>query len=363
MRILFLVTALMLSMDGTIVAQQVQGRLTASGSNRTNDWMSHIEIDLGQRNTLLVGFTRYAEIQARRNVDSVLRLFVADYRVVRDSAQPPTVATHAFFRLSPTDRALDLRTTPQRTLSFRFRDDEEPVQVKTAQDTLLIVWGQTGNQRPYYDVSIQLFVNNLDGIEQLLKNGGLNARLNQAFESVEQYKGHDLTSSKMSFDLIEEAGKAPRFVNPGLARSPFIRFSPGISVGLIRSQWVPSFNLDAQFVPGRHYNVGYTIGYTSSFFFREAGDGRFRTFRNDFLNVGFTFYRFNKNGLTSASSRTLLGLYVGVPVHRRGNYFDPNTFRVSSTVYHYGLFKVQPEFYFTGLFKNVYPGLRLTVGL
>jgi hypothetical protein len=42
--------------------------------------LSHIEVELGQRNTVLIGFDQYRQVQARQNVDSVLRLFVNDYR-------------------------------------------------------------------------------------------------------------------------------------------------------------------------------------------------------------------------------------------------------------------------------------------
>ncbi len=162
MRTINWIAWLLLSLAGTTVAQQTGGRLAEPGASRKFDGISHIEVDLDRRNTMLIGFSQYAQVRARQNVDSVLRLFIADYRQVEDTTQSPTRATHALFRLGETDRALDLRFTEQPTVSFRFSDTNTPVQVKTQQDTLQLVWGSTTSRLPYYDFTIYLFLNSLD---------------------------------------------------------------------------------------------------------------------------------------------------------------------------------------------------------
>ncbi|MFD2570112.1 hypothetical protein ACFSUS_05660 [Spirosoma soli] len=364
MRTINWVALLLMSMAGNVMAQPSGPRLAEPGAKRKYNGLSHIEVDLGQRNTLLVGFDRYAQVQARQNVDSVLRLFVADYRKVQDTTQSPTRAVHALFRLGEADRGVDLRYTPQTTESFRFSDGEEPAAVKKQQDTLQVVWSITGNQATYYDFSIYLLVNDLSDIERFLKAGGVNANLRKALESVQQYKGHDLTSPRMSFDMIQQDNKEARFLSPGLAKSPFISFQPGVGVGLIRNQWVPSLNFEVQFVPTQLHNVGYSVSYLSNFFFSQSNlNDRLQTFRNDFLNVGVAFYYFNKDGQTSAFSRQIFSFYVGIPVHRSGFYFDRDAVRLSGTAYQKGLFKVQPELYMNGFFRHVNPGLKLVVGL
>ena len=209
-----------------------------------------------------------------------------------------------------------------------------------------------------------LFVNSVDDIDVLLKRGGINSKLQTALESVRQYKGHDLTDPKMSFDMTQGSNQKAQFIGPGLARAPFISFQPGIGVGLIRNQWVPSLNLDIQFIPNRNRSVGYGVGYVSNFFFSQSpGDGRFQTLRNDFLTVGVAFYNSDKGNKAASFSRQIAAFTIGVPVYRRGTYFDRDAIRFSGTVYQKGLFKVQPEVYMNGLFKKVYPGLRLVVGL
>lgn len=363
MRQLYHIALLILSLAGSAVAQQSGAILSQAGAKQKFDGLSHIEIDLGQRNTLLIGFRQYSQVQARQNVDSVLRLFVADYRNVQDTTQNPTQAVRALFRLDKADRTLELQYRLPPTISFHFSGADAPTQVKTQQDTLQIVWWSGLTRPAAYDFSVYLLLNNLDDIDRLLGSGGVNQRVQAALESVRQYKGHDLTTPKMSFDMVQQADKQPAFLRPGLAKNPFISFQPGIGAGLIRNQWVPSFNMEAQFVPSRLHNVGYSVSYVSNFFFAQTPiDGRYRTFRNDFLNVGLAFYYFNKDGRTSAFSRQIFSFYVGVPVHRSGPYFERDAIRLGGTAYQRGLLKVQPEVYMNGLFKKVYPGLRLVVG-
>jgi hypothetical protein len=364
------IALLVLSMAGTTMAQSAGPHLLVPGHKYTFSGLSHTEIDLGQRNTLLIGFDRYAQVRARQNVDSVLRLFVNDYRKVIDTTQNPTRATYALFRLGETDRSLDLRFTPQPASSFRFRKENPPLAVKTQQDTVQIVWasdtrlitdGKKVNSPDAY--TIYLFVNSIDDIAGIDARGGVNGKLQTALESVRQYKGHDLTDPKMSFDMVQSADQRAQFIGPGLARAPFINIQPGIGVGLIRNQWVPSLNLDVQFIPNRNRSVGYGVGYVTNFFFAQSPDnGSFQTLRNDFLSVGVAFYNIDKNDRGKSFSRQTASFSVGMLVKRSGHYFDPNTIRLSGTVYQKGLFKVQPELYMSGLFKKVNPGLRLVVG-
>lgn len=358
MRTINWIAWLLLSLTGTTVAQQTGGRLAEPGASRKFDGISHIEVDLDRRNTMLVGFSQYAQVRARQNVDSVLRLFMADYRQVEDSTQSLTRATHALFRLGETDRALDLRFTEQPTVSFRFSEATTPVQVKTQQDTLQLTWGSTVSRLPYYDFTIYLFLNSLSDVESLLKAGGINDKLQAALESVRQYKGHDLTNPRMSFDMVQSADRKATFLGPGLSKRPFISFQPGIGIGFIKTEVTPSLNVDLQFVPSRFRTVGYTVGYTSNFFL--TGN------RIDFVNIGMAFYRKSKKGQIVSFDKAVATFYVGYLVRDGLDVFSRHTIRIGGTVYQRGLLKVQPELYVGSTLKTdaqIYPGLRLVVGL
>ena len=349
------------------MAQQTESHLVGPGKRGRFDGMSHIEVDLGQKNALVVGFSNFAQLRTRQNVDSVLRLFVADYKRIADTTQNPLTATHALFRLGDMSRTADVRQTLQPTTSFRFMTGKtEPMLVKTQQDTLQVVWSSATGVLPYYDFSYYLIVNNLSDIERLLQNGGINEKLQEAMKSVSQYKGHDLTDPKMAFDMRykrEGTSIQTNFINPGLAKSPFLSIQPTLGVGLIRSGWAPSVNLDIGFVPSRFKGVGYSVGYLSNFFFQNPADGNGLIQQNDFLSFGVAFYHKNPNGRTYAFDRLRTSLSVGFLVHRSGDYFAKNTIRLSSTIYQKGFIKIQPELYMNGFFKQVYPGVRIGFGL
>lgn len=371
MRLFCLITMLLLSIVGIAMSQSTDSHLsetkspllTETGAKRKFIGLNQIEVELGQRNTLLIGFDRYTQLLARKNVDSVLRLVIADYHKIEDTTQSPTQATHALVRLGETDRSIALHYTPQLTASFRFRDGDEPLQMKTQQDTLQIVWVSSTSQAIPDDFSIYLFVNNLGDIERLLKKGGINQRLQQAIDATRAYKNHDLTNPRISFALIQGIDNKTKIQRVGPPASPFLSLQPGVGVGLIRNQWVPSLNFDVQLIPSQFKRVGYQVGYTSNFFFQQGADGGFQTFRNDFLSVGIAFYRANKGSRFTNFNRQIASFYVGLPVYRSGSYFDSNTIRFGGTIYQNKVFKVQPDFYMNGFFKNVIPGLRLVVGL
>lgn len=356
---------LLLGIAGTTMAQPIDSHLAGPGKRGRFDGISHIEVDLGQKNALVIGFQIFTQLEARKNIDSVLRLFVADYRKIADTTQNPVQAIHTLFRLGSTARTIEVRQHSQPVSAYRFLEGRsEPVLVKSRQDTLQVVWSL--EPQKVYDFSLYVLVNSLSTLDRLLAEGGVNQKVQEAMQAVRGYKGHDLTNSKMSFDLRyrrEGNSIGTHFMSPGLAKAPFLSFQPSFGAGLIRSQLVPSLKLDVQFVPSRFKGVGYSVGYLSNFFFQNPADGRGLIGRNDFLTASVAFYRPSADGRGPAFDRLRTSLSVGMLVHRKGDYFAPNTIRLSGTLYQKGLIRIEPELYMNGFFKQVYPGVRIGFGL
>jgi len=362
MRVFCLITALMLSIVGIVMSQPAGTHIVESRATAKFIGLSHIEIELGQRNTLLIGFDQFAQVLARRNVDSVLRLFVADYRKIEDTTQSSTQAIHALLKLGDESRDMALRYTPQPATSFRFRDGESPVEVKTTQDTLQVAWVSATSKEIPADFAVYFLVNSLHDLERILNSGGVNRKVEQALDSVRNFKHHNLTNPRYNFTLLQGLDNKATFRTPGLARAPFLSFHPGVGVGLIRNQWVPSFHFDLEIVPNRFQQVGYFIGYTANFFFQSNADNALRAYRNDFVHAGVSFYRKDKGSRTANFNRHIASFYVGMPVHRSGLYFESNTIKLGSVVYKNYLFRVHTEVYMNGFFKNVFPGVRIGIG-
>lgn len=367
MRLLLLVSLLLPGIAGTAMAQRFDSHITRANNKKYFDGTSRIEIDLGQRNALIIGFRQVSQAEAHKNIDSVLRLLLPDYQKIADTTQDPLQSAFIQYRLGDISRTIESRTTPAASATFRFMTDKDaPSLVRTRQDTVHIVWSASPVKQPYYDFNIYLLLNTLSDIEGILRQGGVNQKVQETIRLARQYKGHDLTNTRMSFDLQykEESGVASHHViNPGSKHQPFLSFQPGIGVGLIRNQLVPSFNLDVQLIPSRLHTVGYSVGYSSNFFFANAADSRIQTLRNDFLSVGLAFYSYNQGRPTTAFTRQIAAFYIGFPVHRSGPYFQANTIKLSGTLFHKGFIKIQPEMYMNGFFKNVYPGLKIGFGL
>ena len=347
--------------NGSLPANE-SSHLTTPENRRNFEGLSHIEVRLGKRNVLLVGFNKYDQVRARQNVDSVLRLFVADYAQIRDSTAAGTSGLHLTYRLSPVGRVIDQRTTPPAATSFQFSVGEPPALLKLRQDTLRVLWENPGQRTAHHQFAVYLLLNTIDNAAQLLAEGGVNARLQTALDNVQTYKHPDLTNPRMAFNLVQTNQRESQFIGPGLARSPFLSLQPSFGVGLIRNQLAPSLHFNAEFIPSRFHTVGYSVSYLSTFFFQNPADGR-AVQRNDFLNVGLTFYRSKPNSLEGDFNRVLAGFYVGIPVHRSGGVFSKDAIRLSSTIYQKGFIKIQPELYMNGFFKQVFPGIRIGFGL
>lgn len=350
---------LLLSIAGAAMAQQSDSHLVGPGKRGNFNGLSHIEVDLGQKNAVVVGFTTFSQVTARQNIDSVLRLFVADHRKIADTSQSQAGATHVLYRLGPVNRTADVHYLPPAITTFRFAAGQpDPVLVKTRQDTLQIVWSEALMPLAYYDFSVYLLINNLSDLDRILREGGVNSNLQEALQLVRQYKGHDLTNPKMAFDLrYRREGESiqTQFINPGLAKSPYISFQPGVGVGLIRTQWVPSLNLDVQFIPNRFKGAGYSVGYLLNFHDAKP---------SEFLTVGVSFYRNRTNQPGPAFDNLRTSFSVGVLVRSANSVFSKGTIRLSGTLYQKGFIKIQPEFYFNGgTFKEVFPGVRIGFGL
>lgn len=106
-----------------------------------------------------------------------------------------------------------------------------------------------------------------------------------------------------------------------------------------------------------------TVGYQQQYFFGQNAEGSFRTYQNGFVSAGLSFFKKSEMGTIGRKPLVQTGqLTVGYLVHRRGTYYEPNTWRISGGIDLTPNIRVAPEVYFNGTFKNLSPGLRLSVG-
>jgi hypothetical protein len=96
------------------------------------------------------------------------------------------------------------------------------------------------------------------------------------------------------------------------------------------------------------------------FFFATNNQGQLQTFRNDLLVFNFDYSPANGASDKENNFGLRTNFSLGTFVHREGNYFPANSFRltVGEVNLMRGRFSIDPCLYFNDFFRNVTPGLR-----
>lgn len=147
---------------------------------------------------------------------------------------------------------------------------------------------------------------------------------------------------------------------------PF-RILPVVGLGLVREKISPFLGLSLDFAPQRqdyYFKKGgeYTfinVAFTPYFTFEKDNTNTYITNRNLFMeaSLGNRINNANNYGMFSEISAGL-----GYLIHRSGNYFDKNTFKIFVTIGIKNSFvKVKPELLFTGDFKTAFPGMGIKI--
>jgi len=355
-RTLFL-AGLLMGLAGNAAAQR----------DRIKEHRSQYEIQLPNRNRLVVVFNTWPELAAHRNLDSLLHLFVADWRLWRDTTGSRTDARRVTYTVETGGvRTARVTTHAVPTETYRFRSTEAPAQLRTTQDTLVIekrLEPASRTTKPAFDlplnVQFQFYLNHLDDVETLEKQG-LNAELEKAIRHARSYTGHDLFLPRYRSVYSAEPGVRRPWRVGGFNEGQLV-LSPGVGVGVARNQIYTALVGDLGLRPGQTL-LGLRLGWHEYAFFQPRGDGTTRIVRNSFLNAGIMSFRLRPaySDLPNANGASLT---LGYLVRRNGDFFEKNTFRLAGTVNLFRWSKIEPELYWNGFFKNVYPGVRVNVGL
>jgi len=98
------------------------------------------------------------------------------------------------------------------------------------------------------------------------------------------------------------------------------------------------------------------------YYFDKLPENKFAMRRNDF--VAFAVISESTTFYSSDSKVEFKGFFsVSYLVHRSGNYFSDNTFKVGLPGASFKFVSLLPEFIFHDLFKNFQPGLKLVLDL
>ena len=361
-----MVLGLVLSITGTLCAQQ---RIDTTAEPYPFDLpyfsiSSAWHVALGKRNFFELELAEASELSRFRNADSLLLVFTADMKPFLDSLADPLSGKRIDYLVDNTGRKMvHIRETKPSGTSFVL-GDREPALLRLKQDTICILL-----QAPppafremappvRYD-RLTLVVDHWDQLGNLV-TAGLNNKMRELGPQGNRSYAGDFGGSGY---LVSDP--AVTLKREGLYSSKhnrdILELDEFVNIQNYKNYFVPSISLGATIGLKRQFNSHYLgLHWEPLFLFAADAQGHLQTYRNDLLVIGYAYDRLdpvkqNQFGLN-------YNLSLGWFVHREGGFFTAGSFRLTA----FGIqlknsLSMQPCIYFNDFFRNVTPGLRLSL--
>ena len=311
------------------------------------------EIKLSKGNILLLKSKKYSQLKLVQRPDSLIRLFWAEYSSIIEGLPEDTDAVAVEYGLSDDEEPqLRWKKYPQGIADYMVVD-KELVRLKTVQDTLHITVSKTDDRAELY-----LLANDLNDIPGLFDE--MREKTSFLLESMEKRTDPVVLDRSPEVYGRYLGNRQVQLANFG---SDMLIFNPRAGLGYIRGHWMTSLDIGATLYMEKS-RIKPTVGYQHQYFFGQNAEGGFKTYQNGFVSAGLSFFKKTEKGTIGRKPLVQTGqLTVGYLVHRRGAYYQPHTWRISGGIDLTPFVRIVPEVYFNGAFKNLSPGLRLSVGL
>ena len=265
-----------------------------------------------------------------------------------------------------------------RPTSYTYANNEL-VQLKVDMDTLRIcIYTNVGKKVPFYtggtkelkdlraSFIIMFQLNNISDIENL-PDATLSQCLAKVKEATTSYISTDTAKIKRGYYRASFNMVTGKMFSPG--KTKWIR-NAGNQVQELVPNIYGSFQYGlGSFIPSMGAGLRYTFAdrryavtrlyamWEPYFFFTRDVANKLVTDRNDFITLRLTQVESKqREGFDFVTNFSF-----GYLVKRSGNWLEPNTFKLGIPGVRSGWLQLEPEFFFTGLFKNFSPSLKLTL--
>ncbi|MBU1823067.1 MAG: hypothetical protein KKG00_16385 [Bacteroidetes bacterium] len=311
------------------------------------------EIQLSKGNRLLLLSKKYSGSRLVQRPDSLVRQFWNEYGRFITQLPDDTEGTSVHYVLRDGEAPqLRWKKYPQSTSEFSVLNNEL-VQVKSVQDTLHISVNKANNQQ----ADLYLLLNDVRELPQL-------------FDEIREKTAYLIQSLEKKTDPIvlerspEVYGRylGDRQVQVTNFGSDMLIIGPSASLGYIRGNWMTSLNAEFAFYFAKSL-IQPRFGYHHQYFYSRNSEGKTVLHQNGFVLAGLSFFKkTSKTRIENREVKQTGQLTVGYQVVSNGGYYEPNTWRISGGFNLTPVLKIEPEVYFNGTFKNLSPGVRLTIG-
>ena len=325
-------------------------------------------VSLDKGNKVMIEVTDITDLEKVANIDSLLQIFLKDIAGLKDSLSDPL-----------TSKRIDYLTDAEGRKKIRFQQFQpkgasflinkgELSSLRTEQDTINIIsvianppkaQQKISRSNPrYYHLTFYLNdVSELKNYSEMLKQkiSTIQTQVNDKWPIVLGSGNHYLKG-----DPSIVAGQPKGFVPGG--NGDFLVLNLMVNVQNYKNYFIPSFSLGAKLsLTNRERTFKWEPGlfWEPHFIFAKDALDKLHTYRNDFLT-----FTYGQGGITDHDPRKDFSfsalLSIGYLIHREGDYFDKQTFRLGAGKFGVRKTTIEPSLYFNNFFRGVTPGLRIS---
>lgn len=321
-----------------------------------------VELDKG--NKMQIELTDITDLDRVGNIDSLVKVFLRDMLPFRDSLSDELSYKRIDYVVDAADRKkVRIRQfTPYSQSYVVTQGDAAALRLEQDSIHLLGTWtaGDKKGSKHYFRISF--FMNRFDELA-----GYADGRLQEKARIIREKESSPWVKGKEGRMYLKADQSISGKQTKGYFRAPddFLSLNQSVSIQNYKNYFVPSFSLGATaFFSSIFTNVfiRHELGvyWEPNFFFARNSEGRLKTYRNDFLTVVYgQGPARDKDKGKEPYLRFVVSL--GYLIHREGDYFEKNTFRLGAgrlSLFE-GKTKLEPVLYFHDFLKGVTPGIRL----
>lgn len=323
-------------------------------------------VDLGKGNRMQIELKDMEDLNRFTNMDSVIRVFLADIEPLRDSLGDELLSKRIDYTTDSLGRTkIRIQQFKPKGSSFLLNGGEVAA-LKLEQDTIHFLGmvsfiakytlRKAFNDYRHYRVSF--FLNNLADLATYM-DGNLNNKIQSMQRTIRP--AWNTTNKKGIAYLKADPSISAKLPKGFITGGDFVFLRATADIQNYKSYFVPSFNLAAGvIISNSHFKRDIALSWDPHFFFARNDNGKLKTFRNDFLTLTWGQGDIKDND-PKKESHFLFTMSLGHLIKREGEYFDKNTFRLGAgrlSLFD-GKTKIEPAIYFNNFFKGVTPGVRL----
>lgn len=358
---------LMLSITGHLLAQ-VFGTRTTNPFTTLDEYSYNrtFFMALEKNEWVRVDLSDITDIDRLTNIDSLIKIFLKDIQLLKDSLENPETGKKIDFFMDSTGRN-QIRIHQQYPSGNSFIVAQEEVALlKLQQDTVVIAGVITNPPRAAEKMNsnntrlfrFTFYLNDYANLEKYA-NGIMNSKLASVRVKNPGLWGHKNYSYFIKNDPSISATQRYGFTHgTGDFLSPFLT----VNLQNYKNHFVPSFNMGATIVLANRAITWYhalSASWEPQFLFKNNLAGKLETYRNDFVSIMYGQGPVNKKNSHEEAFMTGF-LSLGYLVRNRGDFYDKNTWRFG-----FGIqvkrtrTNIEPLIYFHDFFKGVTPGVRV----